>query len=145
MESDDPCGSSPGSETRAPAAGNATECAVMTYVPRVFVRPRSHHDRRRLPPQSQTRREHNMCGQWCSGRREKKKPDSHVLIRETDGNPSVIRTSHSRPPQKNPCLSHLTAVRCSLLIMPNERSDVLRRLDISLISQPDGPPSPASH
>lgn len=33
--------------------------------------------------------------------------------------------------QKNLCLSRATAVRCSLLIMPDERSDAVRRLDIN--------------
>lgn len=125
------------------AAGSATEFAVMTCIPRVLVRPKSHHDRRSLPPQSQTRREHNMRGTTVLGTKEEE-GNSNFLIRETDENPSVIRKSHSRPP-KYPCLSHLTAGRCSVLIMPNERSDALRRLDISLINQPDGPPSPASH
>lgn len=50
-------------------------------------------------------------------------------IWETDDNPSIsARVTHG---SEISGLSHATAVRCSLLIMADERSDALRRLDIS--------------
>lgn len=71
-------------------------------------------------------------GGRCSGRREQE-AKSNFPIRETDEKSICIRTSHSRPPPPKTTRAYPTsqAVRCSLLIMPNGRSDALRRLDIS--------------
>lgn len=93
-----------------PAAGNATEFAVMTCAPRVLVRPKSHHDRRNLPPQSQTRREHNMRGTAVLGTKARRSQVQNFLIRETD--------------EKSICNPHesLTTPQIPVLIPPYGRS-----------------------
>lgn len=81
---------------------------------------------RTFPPQSRTMREQRYA--WAVvGARDEGGGGQIKFPNPGNRQQSICtRTSHPRPQSQR--LSH---ARCSLLIMPNERSDALRRLDIS--------------